>query len=60
MIDLTMGFGLNVWTYPEFVRKALRNELEKGMPVGSTMGRLTGLVAQNISELAGVDSSIFL
>lgn len=59
MIDLTMGFGVLMFGHsPEFVRKALRNELEKGMPVGP-MGRLTGRVAQNISELAGVDRVFF-
>lgn len=59
MIDLTMGFGVLLFGHsPKFVRDALRDEIEKGMPVGP-MGRLTGQVAQNISDLAGVERVFF-
>ena len=59
MIDLTMGFGVQLFGHsPEFVRDALRSEIEKGLPLGP-MGRLTGDVAKNISELTGVERVFF-
>ena len=59
MIDLTMGFGVLLFGHsPEFVRDALRSEIEKGLPLGP-MGRLTGDVAKNISELTGVERVFF-
>lgn len=59
MIDLTMGFGVLMFGHsPEFVREALRGEIEKGLPLGP-MGRLTGQVAKNISDLTGVERVFF-
>ena len=59
MIDLTMGFGVLMFGHsPEFVRDALRGEIEKGMPLGP-MGRLTGQVAKHISDLTGVERVFF-
>lgn len=59
MIDLTMGFGaLLLGHSPDFLRAALAVELEKGMPLGS-MGRLTGQVADYISQLTGVERVFF-
>ncbi len=59
MLDLTMGFGVLLFGHcPEIVREALRNEIEKGMPVGP-MGRLTGQVAQHISDLTGASRVFF-
>ncbi|MET7018856.1 aminotransferase class III-fold pyridoxal phosphate-dependent enzyme [Bacillus mycoides] len=59
MIDLTMGFGVLMFGHgPEFIREALRGEIEKGLPLGP-MGRLTGQVAKNISELTGVERVFF-
>lgn len=59
MIDLTMGFGVLMFGHsPEFVKDALRAEIEKGMPVGP-MGRLTGQVAKNICDLADVERVFF-
>ncbi len=59
MIDLTMGFGVLLFGHsPEFVREALRCEVEKGMPLGP-MGRLTGQVAKHISDLTGVERVFF-
>ncbi len=59
MIDLTMGFGVLMFGHsPEFVRDALRGEIEKGLPLGP-MGRLTGQVAKNISDLTGVERVFF-
>ncbi|MBP3971175.1 hypothetical protein C3496_24870 [Bacillus anthracis] len=59
MIDLTMGFGVLMFGHgPEFIREALRGEIEKGLPLGP-MGRLTGQVAKSISELTGVERVFF-
>ena len=58
-IDLTMGFGVNLFGHnPSFVNKALQEELRNGMPLGP-MGRLAGEVAQGISELTGVERVAF-
>ncbi|MDF2801025.1 MAG: hypothetical protein K0S61_928 [Anaerocolumna sp.] len=59
MIDLTMGFGVLMFGHcPNIVKEALNYELEKGMPVGP-MGRLSGKVAQKISDLTGVQRVFF-
>ena len=59
MIDLTMGFGVLLFGHsPEFVKNALKEELENGMPVGP-MGRLTGEVARSICELTGMERVFF-
>ncbi|MBE5991810.1 MAG: aminotransferase class III-fold pyridoxal phosphate-dependent enzyme [Paenibacillaceae bacterium] len=59
MIDLTMGFGALLFGHnPDFVKKALLAELEKGMPLGP-MGRLTGEVASDIAQLTGVERVFF-
>lgn len=59
MIDLTMGFGVLLFGHgPEFVKEALRNEINNGLPLGP-MGRLSGQVARQISELTGVERVFF-
>lgn len=59
LIDVTMGFGVNLFGHgPEFVKEALKAELENGMPLGP-MGRLAGEVARKISKLAGVERVFF-
>lgn len=59
MIDLTMGFGALMFGHnPDFVKKALLEEIEKGMPLGP-MGRLTGQVASDIAQLTGVERVFF-
>lgn len=59
LIDLTMGFGVHLFGHgPEFVKKALQEELENSMPLGP-MGRLVGKVAEQISELTGVERVFF-
>ncbi|MBE6051588.1 MAG: aminotransferase class III-fold pyridoxal phosphate-dependent enzyme [Clostridium sp.] len=58
-VDLTMGFGVNLFGHnPSFVNKALQEELKNGMPIGP-MGRLAGEVAQGISDLTGVERVAF-
>jgi len=59
LLDLTMGFGVNLFGHnPEFVNKALNDELNNGMPLGP-MGRLAGTVAKQINELTGVERIAF-
>lgn len=59
MIDITMGFGVNLFGHsPQFVRDALVEEVGKGLPMGP-MGRLTGEVARRISALTGVERVFF-
>ncbi|PJI09448.1 MULTISPECIES: hybrid non-ribosomal peptide synthetase/type I polyketide synthase [Clostridium] len=59
LIDLTMGFGVNLFGHnPSFVEKALKEEIGNGMPLGP-MGRLAGTVAKQISELTGVERVAF-
>ncbi len=59
ILDLTMGFGVNLFGYgPDFVKQVLIEELEKGMPLGP-MGRLPGEVALQITELTGVERVFF-
>ncbi len=59
MIDLTMGFGVLLFGHsPEFVRNALHDEVDHGLPVGP-MGRLTGEVAKSICEMTGMERVFF-
>ena len=59
IIDLTMGFGVNLLGHnPSFINDALIEELGKGMPLGP-MGRLAGTVAEQISQLTGVERVAF-
>lgn len=59
LIDLTMGFGVNLFGHcPDFVEEALKEEIKNGLPVGP-MGRLAGEVARQISELTGVERVAF-
>ncbi len=58
-LDLTMGFGVYLFGHnPPFVRDALRQELDRGMPIGP-MSSLAGQVATLIHELTGVDRVAF-
>ncbi|WP_255668414.1 type I polyketide synthase [Brevibacillus daliensis] len=59
IVDLTMGFGVNLLGHnPSFINKALTEELSRGMPLGP-MGRLAGTVAEQISHLTGVERVAF-
>ncbi|URZ07873.1 hybrid non-ribosomal peptide synthetase/type I polyketide synthase [Clostridium felsineum] len=59
LMDITMGFGVSLFGHcPEFVENALKKEIENGMPLGP-MGRLSGEVARQISELTGVERVFF-
>lgn len=59
LIDVTMGFGVSLFGHePKFVREALLEEIDNGMPLGP-MGRLSGEVARQISELTGVERVFF-
>lgn len=58
-IDLTMGFGVNFFGHcPQFVEEALKEEIKRGFPLGP-MSCLAGTVAQQISELTGVERVFF-
>ena len=58
-LDLTMGFGVYLFGHnPPFVRDALRQELDRGMPIGPMSG-LAGEVAALIHELTGVERVAF-
>ncbi|TVX93370.1 type I polyketide synthase [Paenibacillus agilis] len=59
IVDLTMGFGVNLLGHnPSFINQALTEELGRGMPLGP-MGRLAGTVAEQISQLTGVERVAF-
>lgn len=59
IVDLTMGFGVNLLGHnPSFIREALTEELDRGMPLGP-MGRLAGSVADQIRHLTGVERVAF-
>ncbi|WP_237276452.1 aminotransferase class III-fold pyridoxal phosphate-dependent enzyme [Tenacibaculum ovolyticum] len=58
-VDLTMGFGVNILGYnPDFIEKALQEELKKGYAVGP-MNEMAGKVAALISELTGNERIAF-
>jgi glutamate-1-semialdehyde aminotransferase/3-oxoacyl-(acyl-carrier-protein) synthase/acyl carrier protein len=58
-VDLTMGFGVNILGYnPDFIEKALQEELKKGYAVGP-MNETAGKVASLISELTGNERVAF-
>lgn len=58
-LDLTMGFGVNLFGYnPPFVIEAIRAELANGLPLGP-LSPLTGEVAALIAELTGVERVAF-
>ena len=58
-LDLTMGFGVNLFGYnPPFVAEAIRAELANGMPLGPLPPRV-GEVAELIVELTGVERVAF-
>ncbi|MDQ0175265.1 non-ribosomal peptide synthetase [Bacillus chungangensis] len=58
-IDLTMGFGVNLFGHsPDFIRRALNKELASGTPIGP-MSKLAGEVAQAICEMTGVERAAF-
>ncbi|QOT00203.1 amino acid adenylation domain-containing protein [Brevibacterium sp. JNUCC-42] len=58
-IDICMGFGVNLLGHnPDFITEAINEELKRGFPVGP-MSRLSGEVAQLISDVAGVDRVAF-
>ena len=59
IIDVTMGFGVNLFGYaPGFVTDALTEEIKYGFPLGA-LGRKTGQVAELISELTGNERVFF-
>lgn len=59
IVDLTMGFGVNLLGHnPSFINEALKEEIGRGMPLGP-MGRLAGTVAEQISQLTGVERVAF-
>ena len=59
IIDVTMGFGVNLFGYaPGFVTDALAEEMKHGFPLGA-LGRKTGEVAELISELTGNERVFF-
>ncbi|MBG9773056.1 non-ribosomal peptide synthetase [Brevibacillus laterosporus] len=58
-IDVCMGFGVNLLGHnPAFITEAINEELKRGFPVGP-MSRLSGEVAQLISDITGVDRVAF-
>jgi glutamate-1-semialdehyde 2,1-aminomutase len=58
-IDLMMGFGVNLFGHnPPFIRKALQEQLEKGIHLGP-QSELAGEVAQLVCELTGMERVAF-
>ena len=58
-IDLTMGFGVNLFGHsPAFITAALQEQLRQGIHIGP-QSPLTGQVAQLISELTGMERVTF-
>ncbi|PTL81635.1 aminotransferase class III-fold pyridoxal phosphate-dependent enzyme [Vitiosangium sp. GDMCC 1.1324] len=52
-LDFTMGFGAHFFGHsPEFVTRAIKAQLERGMPIGP-QSPLAGRVAELICELTG-------
>ncbi|EXJ16201.1 hybrid non-ribosomal peptide synthetase/type I polyketide synthase [Imhoffiella purpurea] len=58
-IDVTMGFGVYLFGHnPDFVARALRDELDRGAPLGPA-SPLAAEVAERIHRLTGVDRCAF-
>ncbi|MEH1848667.1 MAG: aspartate aminotransferase family protein [Nostoc sp.] len=58
-IDFIMGPGVNLFGHnPPFIKKALQEQLEKGMHIG-LQSQLVGEVAQLICELTGMERVAF-
>lgn len=59
-VDITMGFGVNLFGHnPDFVKQALIDELQQdGLAIGP-MSRLTGEVAELMTELTGMERVAF-
>ncbi|MFD2113529.1 amino acid adenylation domain-containing protein [Thiorhodococcus fuscus] len=58
-VDVTMGFGVYLFGHnPDFVASALREELDRGAPLGPT-SPLAAEVAERIHQLTGVDRCAF-
>lgn len=59
IIDITMGFGVNLFGYgKDFILLELEKELKKGMPLGP-MGKRPGEVAGRIAKLTGTERVFF-
>lgn len=59
-VDLTMGFGVNLFGYsPAFVTKAVEEQLKQGVELG-VLSPLTRQVANTICEITGMDRATFL
>lgn len=58
-IDLTMGFGVNLFGHnPAFIREAVAGALENGPSVGP-MSPLAGSIAQTLAALTGIERAAF-
>jgi glutamate-1-semialdehyde aminotransferase/acyl carrier protein len=58
-VDVTMGFGTNLFGHsPEFVTRALRNQLRHGIEVGP-QSAIAGKVAALMCELSGMERAAF-
>lgn len=58
-VDLTMGFGVNLFGHnPGFIRAALETALENGPSVGP-MSPLAGSIARRLSEMTGIERASF-
>ncbi|MEC0184206.1 non-ribosomal peptide synthetase, partial [Paenibacillus peoriae] len=54
-VDLTMGFGVNLFGHnPAFIREKIEEELKNGMCVGP-MSNMAGQVAERICKMTGVE-----
>ncbi|MBI1787924.1 MAG: aminotransferase class III-fold pyridoxal phosphate-dependent enzyme [Acidobacteria bacterium] len=57
--DFSMGFGSNVFGHnPGFVQAALREQIDRGFPVG-VQSALAGEVARQVSQLTGMERVAF-
>ena len=59
-VDITMGFGVNLFGHnPDFIKQALLDELQQdGLAIGP-ISRLTGEVAELMTELTGLERVAF-
>ncbi|UED72997.1 non-ribosomal peptide synthetase [Brevibacillus sp. DP1.3A] len=54
-VDLTMGFGVNLFGHnPSYIREKIEEELKNGMCVGP-MSNMAGQVAEKIHKMTGVE-----